>query len=42
MRSLRRFSRRLSSWATTNRDEERLRAEIEEKPLTLTTAGLPG
>src|SRR6201981_1618014 len=30
MKTLRRFFRRLSSWATTRRDEERLRAEIEE------------
>lgn len=29
MRILRRFSRRLSSWATSRKDEERLRAEIE-------------
>ena len=37
MRALRRFFRRLSSWATTRRDEERLRAEIEEH-LDLQTA----
>jgi predicted permease len=30
MRTLRRFFRRLTSWATTRRDEERLRAEIED------------
>jgi macrolide transport system ATP-binding/permease protein len=30
MRTLRRLVRRLSSWATTQQDEERLRAEIEE------------
>src|SRR4029077_7487198 len=30
MRSLRRFFRRLVSWATTQRDEERLRTEIED------------
>ena len=30
MRTLRRFFRRLSSWATSRRDEERLRTEIEE------------
>jgi predicted permease len=30
MRALRRFFRRLSSWATTQEDEERLRAEIED------------
>ncbi|HEX4807673.1 MAG TPA: ABC transporter permease [Bryobacteraceae bacterium] len=30
MRTIRRFFRRLISWATTQRDEERLRAEIEE------------
>jgi predicted permease len=29
MKSLRRFCKRLSSWATTRSDEERLRAEIE-------------
>src|ERR1700746_1677216 len=37
MKTLRRFFRRLSSWATTRRDEERLRAEIEEH-LALQTA----
>src|SRR5947208_15210962 len=37
MRTLRRFFRRLSSWATTRQDEERLRAEIEEH-LALQTA----
>jgi predicted permease len=37
MRTLRRFFRRLSSRATTRRDEERLRAEIEEH-LALQTA----
>jgi predicted permease len=30
MRTLRRLFRRLSSWATTRQDEERLRAEIED------------
>jgi predicted permease len=30
MRVIRRFLKRLNSWATTNQDEERLRAEIEE------------
>jgi len=30
MRALRRFFRRLSSWATTQRADNRLRAEIEE------------
>src|ERR1700674_1597268 len=30
MRTLRRFFRRLISWATTQQDEERLRAEIED------------
>ena len=30
MRSLRRFFRRLTSWAATQRDEQRLQAEIEE------------
>ncbi|MGA7237922.1 MAG: ABC transporter permease [Bryobacteraceae bacterium] len=37
MRPLRRFFRRLFSWATAQRDEERLRAEIEEH-LALQTA----
>ena len=37
MRALRRFLCRLGSWATTQRDEERLRAEIEEH-LALQTA----
>src|SRR5438045_3781190 len=37
MRALRRFFRRLSSWATTQQDEERLRAEIEDH-LALQTA----
>jgi predicted permease len=37
MRSLRRFFRRLTFWATTQRDEERLRAEIQEH-LALQTA----
>jgi predicted permease len=37
MRTLRRFFRRLTSWATTQRDEERLRAEIEDH-LALQTA----
>ncbi len=36
MRTLRRFFKRLSSWATTRGDEERLRVEIEEH-LTLQT-----
>ena len=45
MRFLRRFLRRLTSWATTRRDEDRLRVEIEEH-LALQTAenirgGLP-
>jgi macrolide transport system ATP-binding/permease protein len=30
MRTLRRFVRRLTAWATSQRDEQRLRAEIEE------------
>src|SRR5439155_26747779 len=30
MRTLRRFFKRLSSWASTQQDEERLQAEIEE------------
>ena len=37
MRTLRRFFKRLSSWATTQQDEERLRAEIEDH-LALQTA----
>ena len=37
MRALRRFFKRLTSWATTRQDEERLRAEIEEH-LALQTA----
>src|SRR5437773_2555659 len=37
MRTLRRFLKRLTSWATTLQDEERLRAEIEEH-LSLQTA----
>jgi hypothetical protein len=37
MRALRRFFSRLASWATTRRDEQRLRAEIEEH-LALQTA----
>src|SRR5215472_9338919 len=37
MRSLRRFFRRLISWATAQRDEERLKAEIQEH-LALQTA----
>jgi predicted permease len=37
MRAFRRFFRRLGSWATTQQDEERLRAEIEEH-LALQTA----
>src|SRR5260370_8411572 len=37
MRALRRFFRRLFSWAGAQRDEERLRAEIEEH-LALQTA----
>jgi predicted permease len=37
MRALRRFLRRLCSWAATRRDEERLRLEIEEH-LALQTA----
>jgi predicted permease len=45
MRIIRRFLKRLNSWATTNKDEERLRAEIEEH-LTVQTGenirvGLP-
>ena len=30
MKTLRRFFKRLSSWATAGKDEERMRAEIEE------------
>ena len=30
MKTLRRFFRRLTSWSTSARDEERLRAEFEE------------
>jgi predicted permease len=45
MRTLRRFFRRLSSWATSRHDEERLRAEIEEHLAMQTAenvqAGLP-
>src|SRR5215510_14009227 len=37
MRALRRFFKRLSSWATRRQDEERLREEIEEH-LALQTA----
>src|SRR5262250_817613 len=37
VRTLRRFFKRLSSWATRRRDEERLREEIEEH-LALQTA----
>jgi predicted permease len=37
MRTLRRFFKRLTSWATTQQDEDRLRAEIEEH-LALQTA----
>lgn len=36
MRPLKRWLRRLTSWATTSRDEERLRAEIEEHLALLT------
>src|SRR5215472_5862213 len=36
MRTVRRFLRRLSAWATTQQDEERLRAEIEEHLALLT------
>lgn len=45
MRAVRRFFKRLSSWARTQRDDERLRAEIEEHLALQTTenvrAGLP-
>jgi hypothetical protein len=30
MKTLKRFLRRLTSWATTHKDEERLRAEIAD------------
>lgn len=40
MRALRRWLRRLTSWATTGRDEERLRAEIEEHLALATAANL--
>lgn len=36
MRALKRFAKRLSSWARTKQDEERLRAEIEEHLAQLT------
>jgi predicted permease len=36
MRAFRRFAKRLSSWTRTTRDEERLRAEIEEHLAQLT------
>jgi predicted permease len=45
MRALRRFLKQLTSWSTTARDEERLRAEIEEHIALQTAenlrAGLP-
>jgi predicted permease len=45
MRAIRRVLRRLNSWTTTNQDEERLRAEIEEHLAAQTAenirAGLP-
>jgi len=40
MRTLRRLFRRLSSWATTRHDEERLQAEIEEHLALQTEANL--
>jgi predicted permease len=40
MRTLRRFVKRLGSWAGTERDEERLRAEIEEHLALQTTDNL--
>jgi hypothetical protein len=36
MRTLRRFFKRLTSWARTGQDEERLQAEIEEHLLMQT------
>jgi hypothetical protein len=39
MRTLRRWLRCLGSWATTERDEERLHAEIEEHLALLTREG---
>jgi hypothetical protein len=45
MRTLRRFLKRLGSWTTTRRDEDRLRSEIEEHLAHQTAeyvqAGLP-
>src|ERR1700691_603620 len=40
MRTIRRFFRRLGSWARTRQDEERLRAEIEEHLALLTAENL--
>jgi predicted permease len=40
MRTFRRFIKRLTSWARTRRDEERLRAEIAEHIALLTTDNL--
>jgi MacB-like periplasmic core domain len=40
MRAVRRFFKRLSSWARTRQDEERLRAEIEEHLALLTAENL--
>ena len=40
MRSLRRFFSRLLSWATAQRDEERLQTEIEEHLALLTAENL--
>src|SRR6204780_527283 len=40
MRTMRRFFRRLGSWARTRQDEERLRAEIEEHLALLTAENL--
>ena len=40
MRALRRFFKRLSSWATTQHDEERLQAEVEEHLLMQTAENI--
>ena len=42
MKTLRRFFRRLTSWATSARDEEFLRAEIEEHIAMQTAENLRG
>src|SRR5258708_4347285 len=40
MRTIRRFFKRLSSWTTTQQDEERLRAEIEDHLARQTAEGV--